>query len=145
MGKFVTQYHEELVAESSVLVDDDGVMMTEDRYCIEMAKPEHGGLSATVAKAKYQDLTNAPEAVKDTKEGKDRVRVALDTHVRFQNKIARRKSVVCSEAPKKITSEAELERVRARTLKNHDAMGDLRAMGSAMLGGIGSQAEAFDG
>ena len=36
-------------AESAVIYEGDGVMLTEDRFVVEMAKSQNGGLSRTQA------------------------------------------------------------------------------------------------
>lgn len=62
---FMAQYREMIVAETSVLYDNDGIMMTEDRFVQEMAKPERGGLTSSAARLKFADLLQDPTAIKD--------------------------------------------------------------------------------
>ena len=66
-ARFLTQYVEMIVAESSVLHESDGVMMSEDRYVLEMAKPEHGGVSAAAARARFLELLGDKTSVTDRK------------------------------------------------------------------------------
>eukprot|EP00974_Lingulodinium_polyedra_P051897 4991318-Lingulodinium_polyedra.AAC.1 len=72
-------------------------MMNEDKYVTEMTKPERGGLAPSAARLQFQQLLLDPTVFKDKKEG-ERVRVHLDDHVSFQNKVARRKKLIQSEA-----------------------------------------------
>ena len=44
------QYREMVQAESGVEWESDGIIMTEDRYCQEMLKPERGGISIATSK-----------------------------------------------------------------------------------------------
>ena len=59
----------------------DGVMMDADRFVLEMAEPEHGGLNATAAAVQFQALLADPCTIWSRRNGKDRIRVELDDHV----------------------------------------------------------------
>ena len=147
--RFVTQYIEMVVAESAVVWDGDGIMMTEARYVLEMAKPEHGGYSGKAARDKCAILLNDPTSITDKKNGVDRVRVDLDDHVRFQNKFSRLKQVIQSQQAKKNMGEEEVQALQARVFSGHDQGFanqdvDMVSMGRRMAVGAGRGATAFD-
>ena len=147
--RFVTQYIEMVVAESAVVWDGDGIMMTEARYVLEMAKPEHGGYSGKAARDKCAILLNDPTSIKDKKNGVDRVRVDLDDHVRFQNKFSRLKQVIQSQQAKKNMGEEEVQALQSRVFSGHDQGFanqdvDMVSMGRRMAVGAGRGATAFD-
>ena len=96
-GKFLTTYIEEVNAESGIVFDDDGIMMTKDRYIIEAAKPEFGGVGATAAAAEWDVHFRAPGAITDQKRNKDRVRISMDDHAIFRNKFSSTKRLQKAE------------------------------------------------
>ena len=147
--RFLTQYVEIIQAETSVVYDADGIMMTEDRYVMEMSKAERGGLTAKAASSKFQALLDDPTAIRDTKDGVSRVRVSLDDHVRYQNKYSRLKQLIEAEAQRKNMSDEEKGALAGRVLSDHDRgfVGqdvDMLSMAQRMAKGSGRGNNAWD-
>ena len=92
--RFLTQYVEMVQAETAILYEGDGVMLTEDKFVMHMAKAENGGFSGQKARVEFARLLQDPTTVKDKKHGLDRVRVDLEDHVRFQNKFSKLKQLI---------------------------------------------------
>ncbi|CAE7524520.1 unnamed protein product [Symbiodinium sp. CCMP2456] len=79
--RFLTQYVEMVQAETAILYEGDGVMLTEDKFVMHMAKAENGGMSGQKARVEFARLVQDPTTVKDKKHGLDRVRVDLEDHL----------------------------------------------------------------
>ena len=137
-GTFITQYKEMITAESSVIHDSDGIMLDEDRFITEMAKPQHGGLNPKAAAARFQALLKDEATVKDKRDGRDRVRV---------DKYSRLKQILDSEKARKV-SQDEREALLARVMSGHNTFAssdvDLHAVAQQMALGAGKSASAFD-
>ena len=147
--RFLVQYQELVVAETAVLYDATGVMMHEDRYVLEMAKAERGGLTSKQARTKFAQMLEDPTAVTDVKDGLQRVRVSLDDVVTFRNKFSRLKQLIESEQSRKNVSEDERSLLASRVLSNHDkgfsnSNVDMMSMAQRMAKGAGRSASAFD-
>ena len=147
--RFLVQYVEMLTTESAVVYEGDGVMMSEDRYLLELAKPAHGGYSASAAKLKFAELLKDPTAIRDKQGGVDRVRVSLDDHVKFINKFSRLKQLIQSEQARKNLSDSDVQNLENRVLSGHDRGFanqdiDMLSMAQRMAKGAGKGATAFD-
>ena len=147
--RFVTQYIELIQAETAVLHDNDGIMVDEERYILEMQKPERGGLSSKQAAIKFAAALEDPTTVQDTKNGQRRIRLDLDDHVRFQNKFSRLKQLIDAEAAKKGVSSEDKAAMASKIMADHDRAVagqdiDLVSMAQRMTKGAGRGASAFD-
>jgi hypothetical protein len=108
IGTFLAKYIEEVSASTKVIYEEDGSMMTEDKYIDYAATPDGGRLAPKAAAAKWQTLCDAPDAFINMK-GKDKdgnkslkqVWVEMDTHVRFTSEYERKKTVQKVEEKKK--------------------------------------------
>ncbi|CAE7346147.1 unnamed protein product, partial [Symbiodinium microadriaticum] len=148
--RFLTQYVEMVQAETAILYEGDGVMLTEDKFVMHMAKAENGGFSGQKARVEFARLLQDPTTVKDKKHGLDRVRVDLEDHVRFQNKFSKLKQLIQSEAAKKNISEDELQGLNNRVLSGHDRGStgddvDMVSMAQRMAANAGKGSSAFEG
>ena len=145
---FVTQYREMIRAETSVVHSGDGIMVDENRYCLEMAKPERGGMSAKSAAAEFQRLLADPSIIRDKHQGRDRIRLQLDDHVAFENKYSRLKEILTTSTAKKDISEQERETLLGKVMSEHNTFAgsnvDMHPMAQSMALGAGKSASAFD-
>ena len=145
---FLTQYREMVQAESGIVFEDDDIMMTEDRYIIEMAKPENGGLTATAARARWTSLWEDPNKIDDIKNCEKRLRVSLSDHVKFINKFSRLKQILQTEKAKTAIKPEEMDRLMNRIMCGHEKVGgdncDLQGMAKQMVANVGKAANAFE-
>ena len=145
---FVTQYREMIRAETSVVHSGDGIMVDENRYCLEMAKPERGGMSAKSAAAEFQRLLADPSIIRDKHQGRDRIRLQLDDHVAFENKYSRLKEILTTSTAKKDISDQERETLLGKVMSEHNTFAgsnvDMHAIAQSMALGAGKAASAFD-
>ena len=147
--RFLTQYVELIQAETAVLHDGDGIMVDEERFILEMSRPERGGLSSKQARIKFAAAIEDPMTVQDKKHGQPRIRLELDDHVRFQNKFSRLKQLIEAESSRKGVTEEEKASLASKILADHDRgiAGqdiDLVSMAQRMAKGAGRGANAFD-
>ena len=89
-----------------------------------------------------------PTAIKDRKDGLDRVRLATEDHVKFANKYSKLKSIIQSEAAKKKVTAEELTALQTTVTSSHDKgfTGedvDMVSIGQRMASGAGKGASAF--
>ena len=59
-GKFLAQFVEEIEAQSSVVHEGDGIMVTLDRYCDEMRKADYGAIDRSTAEADFKAKLKDP-------------------------------------------------------------------------------------
>eukprot|EP00971_Amphidinium_carterae_P318711 6334975-Amphidinium_carterae.1 len=119
---FLLQYHEELRAESAVIADDLGKMMTLDKY-VKWAMDEEGKRTSESTR-EWQNWFADPKVLKDKKNGFHRVWVHTDDEVRFRNAVT--KSKVSMQGSKNIMKKAtadDVERQRTMILQDHDKGG----------------------
>eukprot|EP00972_Heterocapsa_arctica_P009601 1415658-Heterocapsa_arctica.AAC.1 len=100
IGTFLAKYIEEVSASTKVIYEEDGILMTEDKFIDYAATPDGGRLAPKAAAAKWHTLCDAPDSFINMK-GKDKdgnkclkqVWVEMDTHVKFTSEYERKKTV----------------------------------------------------